>query len=155
MHKVELEPPAVDHSVKRGRRYQQGRGSSAQQQGHGIDVPLETRDGAEARLECQREQEREQDLHTRLGYPYLLEYLAVGAVGPLQGRFTPLGGVPLIVIANRRANPALVTVIGKSRVRLPGRDGCGNPGWLGIFAPLSGIPAGINHPALLPIPPRS
>jgi hypothetical protein len=112
----------------------------------------------EARLECQREQEREQDLHTRLGYPYLLEYLAVGAVGALQWRLTALDGVPLIVITNRRANPALVTMIGKFRVRLLGRDECGNPGWLGISAPIGcpgWVPAGIEHSALLPIPARS
>ena len=155
VHEVQLEPPAVNHSVKRGRRYQQGRGSGAQHQGHAIDVSLEIGGGAEPRLECQREQEREQDLHARLGYPYLLEYLAVGAVGPLQRRFTPLGGIPLIVIMNRRANPALVTKIGRFRVRLPGRDMCGNPGRLGIFAPIGWVPAGINHSALLPIPARA
>jgi hypothetical protein len=100
------------------------RGGGAQHQGHRIDVPLEMRDGCEASLECQREQEREQDLHARLGYPYLLQDLAVGPVSPLQRRFTPLGSVPLIVVSHRGADPAPRAVLGRSRVRLPGWSVC-------------------------------
>jgi hypothetical protein len=56
--------------------------------------------GHEACLECQREQEREKDLHARLGYPDLLQDLTIGSVGPLQGRFTSRFSIPLIVIMN-------------------------------------------------------
>ena len=47
-------------------------------------LTLEVRDGREAGLEGQREQERKQDLHAGLRYPHLLQDFSVGPVGPLH-----------------------------------------------------------------------
>jgi hypothetical protein len=98
-----LEPLAVDHPVERRRRDQQGGGGGAEHQRHHVGAPLEARDRPEAGLESQGEQEREQDLHARLGHPDFLQELAVGAVGSLHGCLTPRSGVPVIVIVNRQA----------------------------------------------------
>src|SRR2546429_6260577 len=72
---------------------------------------LELGDSSEAAGEGQRQQEGEQDLHTRLSHPYLLQYLAVGPVSPLQRRLAAYFGVPVVVVVGGHAHLAEVAAV--------------------------------------------